>query len=141
MVEIVLNAGMILVDTSAWIQFFRVGQKTVLDLLNQKKAAASDVVLLELIPYIHLQKNEPNKVIRSVQLLEQVDHIFDTMSESDWEHLMKCQSSLLKRGVNGVTIPDLMIAYRCQRLNIPLFTLDKLLKKAAGFLGVVVYQA
>ncbi|MEJ2694592.1 MAG: PIN domain-containing protein [Candidatus Thiodiazotropha sp.] len=94
----------VLVDTSIWVDYFRDGDNSKdLDcLIDENLIVTNDIILAELIPYLKIKKQ--TKVI---SLLHEINKIPLAIQ---WEALIEYQVKCLKSGVNGVGVPDLVIA-------------------------------
>ena len=115
-----------LVDTSVWIDYFRdVGDCNFIDTLIDKNAiVTNDVILTELIPFIAAKKEALlEALLREIKLYP---------LEIRWEELRSIQGAALKKGINKIGLPDLIIAQNALQNNATLLTGDKhfdLLKK------------
>ena len=108
----------VLVDSSIWIDYFRNGKNEMLDqLIKDDIIVTNDIVLTELIPALELQKQ--NEVITS---LLQIDLI---PLNTDWDLIRRYQLLNLRKGINNVGIPDLLILQQVIESNLTLLTLDK----------------
>lgn len=116
---------MILVDSSVWIDHFRKGNKNLIELLEKEEVCTSEIILLELIPFLQQQKNTSD----IVENLQRIPCTNETISKSDWKSLRKLQEELIQSGHNGIGIPDLIIVYTAIKYELPVFTLDKTLNK------------
>lgn len=109
----------VLVDSSAWIDYFRgIPEAAVVDfLLEEDLVATNDLILAELIP--SLQQRKKRTVIT---LLKQVKRYAITI---DWDDIIHMRITCLRNGINGVGIPDLMIAQNARQNHLSLLTFDK----------------
>ncbi len=109
----------IIVDSSVWIEYFRNGNNyEKLDfLIEENLVATNDLILTELTPFLKLKKQH-----KLVQLLKDINncHI-----QIQWDELMDFQYKCLKKGLNGVGIPDLIIAQNAIQNNCKIYSLDK----------------
>lgn len=117
----------VLVDTSIWVEYFRAGNDaTKLDILiDENLVVTNDLILAELIPYLKIRKQR-----EVVDLLNNVDKL---NLEIKWDEIIDYQVKCLKAGVNGIGIPDLIIAQNAKQNDCEIFSLDnhfKLMKKA-----------
>ena len=108
----------VLVDTSVWIEYFR-GSSNVeqLDfLIEENLILTNDLILAELIPFLKL-KNQ-RKVIKILKNIKNMKlHI-------NWEDIITIQYNCLKSGINGIGLPDLIIAQNVFQNKCKLYTLD-----------------
>lgn len=113
----------ILVDSSVWIDFFRSGKNSsILDfLIDENLIATNDLILTELVPTLLLKKQK-----KIVQLLNKIEKIPLTIN---WEDLIHTQERCLGKGINGIGIPDLIIAQNALQNNLILFSLDEHFKE------------
>jgi len=98
----------ILVDTSVWLEFFRVKDspygETLDRLLEEERVCTTNLIKAEIIPGARTPK----------QFRELKDY-FDALPlarepASLWEEITEVQFRLNRRGINGISIPDLIIA-------------------------------
>jgi predicted nucleic acid-binding protein len=120
----------VLVDTSVWIDYFRGGGNSdKLDyLIDENILTINDLILAELIPFLR-QKNQR----KLVALLGSVKNI---ALHIDWSQIIEYQYACLKAGINGIGIPDLIIAQNAIQNHCELYSLDRhfiLMKKHLKF--------
>ncbi|MBC8413984.1 MAG: PIN domain-containing protein [Nitrospira sp.] len=119
----------VLVDTSIWIDYFRNGDNHHrLDvLIDENIVATNDLILAELIPFLKVRKQ--NKVI---ELLKSVNNL---QLKINWNELIEYQVKCLKKGINGVGIPDLIIAQNAKQHDCEIYSTDnhfKLMSKVVN---------
>jgi len=119
----------VLTDTSVWIDYFRAGLLShVLDpLLSENQVLTNDLILAKLLPYLEVRRQ--NSLIT---LLQQVERL---PLEIDWKEIIHLQVRCLKKGFNGLGIPDLIIAQNAMQHSVPVLSRDKhfqMLKEAVG---------
>jgi len=109
----------VLVDTSVWIDYFRgAGSATVVDrLIEENLVATNDLILAELIPPLHLRRER-----KLVALLREIRRHPVSI---DWDDIIRMQISCLRQGVNGIGIPDLIIAQNAIQNRLELLAHDK----------------
>ena len=108
----------VLVDTSIWVDYFRNGdQEHKLDyLIDENIVATNDLILAELIPFLKIRKQKKViELLRSIKNLE---------LQINWEEIIEYQVKCLKKGVNGVGIPDLIIAQNAKQHACEIYSLD-----------------
>lgn len=111
----------VLVDSSAWISFFRGTEgeedvaKAVDYLLSGDECATNEVIKTEIMPMMTL-RNEDASLLEALRCSELI---------VDWSAVRELQVKCLRAGINKVGIGDLIIALDAVRLKRPLFTLDK----------------
>lgn len=109
----------ILVDTSIWIDYFKSGKNSAkLDgLLEGNTIAINDIILAELIPFLILKKQD-----RIIELLRNITLL---PLDIDWTEIIQWQTRCLHSGINGVGIPDLLIAQNAKQQGSQIYSLDK----------------
>lgn len=124
----------ILVDSSIWIDYFRnTGRAEALDpLIEENLVVVNDLILAELIPPLNIQKR--NKVIALLcEIKRQAISI-------DWDEIIRFQTLCLANGINGVGIPDLIIAQNALQGRLPLMTNDKHLLLLSKRIDLKIYD-
>ncbi len=109
----------VLVDTSVWIEYFRTGKNAEkLDLLiDENIIVINDLILAELIPpLIARNRQDVIKLLTSIHKLELM---------INWNQIIEFQSKCLKKGLNGIGIPDLIIAQNAKQNHCSIYTNDK----------------
>ena len=108
----------ILVDTSVWIEYFRHGKNLErLDfIIDENLVVTNDLILAELVPFLKIRKQ--NKII---SLLHNINKLPININ---WEQIIEFQYKCLKNGLNGVGIPDLIIAQNAKQNGCEVYTLD-----------------
>ncbi len=108
----------VLVDTSIWIDYFRKGNDfEKLDfLIDENLVVINDLILTELIPFLKV-KNQ-RKVIKLLYNINKLELIIN------WEQIVEYQYKCLKSGINGVGIPDLIIAQNAKQNHCEIYSLD-----------------
>jgi predicted nucleic acid-binding protein len=109
----------VLVDTSVWIDYFRGGTNSQdLDLLiDENLLVTNDLILTELIPYL--------KIKRQTKVIALLNEIKKLPLDIQWIEIIDYQVKCLKRGANGIGIPDLIIAQNAKQQNCKVYSLDK----------------
>ena len=108
----------VLVDSSVWIDYFKTRTRgNRLDgLIDENLVATNDLILTELVPYLKLRNQ-----LRIVELLNTIEKIELTIH---WDQLIEWQYRCLKHGLNGIGIPDLIIAQNTVQNRCLLFSMD-----------------
>jgi predicted nucleic acid-binding protein len=127
---------MILVDTSAWIDHLRNTNQHLSKLMHEKLALVSSIVLLELLPFIRQKENGALGELFFLML----PRLEKNFSDHDISELISWQKLLIAEGINGVSIPDLMIIQIAKTHQVPIFTLDNQFQKASKVLQFQLYQ-
>lgn len=112
----------ILVDTSVWLEFFRTRDSPYAEVLDQlleaEQVCTTDLIKAEIIPGARTPKQfrELKEYFNALPLA--------TEPASLWEEIMEVQFRLKRRGINGISIPDLMIAVVANANGKIIFTQD-----------------
>jgi len=108
----------VLVDTSVWIYYFRGGNDSGhLDfLIDENLLVTNDLILAELIPYLRIQNQK--KIINLIYNINQL------VLSVNWNQIIDYQYKCLKNGLNGVGIPDLLIAQNAKQNSCEIYSLD-----------------
>jgi hypothetical protein len=120
----------VLVDTSVWVDYFRAGKDSgKLDfLIDENLIAINDLILAEIVPFLEIRNQK--------KLLRLLRHIYKLPLNIDWDQLIEFQLKCLRNGVNGIGIPDLMVAQNAKQNLCEIYSLDnhfKLMKDIVGF--------
>lgn len=112
----------ILVDTSVWLEFFRVEASPYAQALDQileeGRVCTTNLIKAEIIPGARTPKQ-----------FRELKEYFDALPLATepallWEEIMEVQFRLKRRGINGISIPDLMIAVVANANGKVIFTKD-----------------
>lgn len=108
----------VLVDSSVWIDYFRAGRhaKELEALLDDNRVVTNDLVLAELVPSLHLK--------RQTQLIELLRELEREPLIPDWDEIVRLQFTCLRHGINGVGIPDLLVAQHAMQYGLQLMARD-----------------
>lgn len=109
----------VLVDSSVWIDYFKSGiNSSSLDfLIDENLIVINDIILAELVPFLKV-KNQ----IKIIDLLEAINKL---PLKIEWEEIIQFQANCLQVGINGVGIPDLLIAQNAKQNQCQIYSLDK----------------
>ena len=109
----------VLVDTSIWIDYFRGGQNSeALDLLiDENQLVTNELILAELIPFLKVRNQ--TKVVNLLKTIKSVP------LQINWTEIIEYQVGCLKNDVNGMGIPDLIIAQNAKSHDLAVYALDK----------------
>ena len=109
---------MVLVDTSVWIEYFRIGNNSEkLDfLIDENLLVTNDLILAELIPYLKVQNKS-----KIINLLFNISKLNLSIN---WNQIIDYQYKCLKNGLNGVGIPDLIIVQNAKQNHCEIYSLD-----------------
>jgi hypothetical protein len=108
----------VLVDTSVWVEYFRHGKNLEkLDfIIDENIVVTNDLILAELVPFLKVQ-NQNN-------IISLLFNIKKLQIDINWEQIIEFQYMCLKSGLNGVGIPDLIIAQNAKQNDCEIYTLD-----------------
>ncbi|MBU0991596.1 MAG: PIN domain-containing protein [Proteobacteria bacterium] len=108
----------VLIDTSIWIDYFRGGNGSKLMdyLIDENLLVTNDLILTELIPFLKV-RNET----RVINLLHDINKLNLSIN---WNEITDYQYKCLKNGLNGIGIPDLLIAQNAKQNGCKIYTMD-----------------
>ena len=124
----------VLIDSSIWIDYFRGGghSQAVDRLLKDNALVINDLILAELTPSLRLK--------RQLTLIKLLKTIYRLPLSIDWDDLTKMQTTCLRRGINRVGIPDLIIAQNAIHNDAALYTMDKHFKLLSQYFPLVLFH-
>ena len=108
----------VIVDTSIWIDYFKGGSKSgKLDyLINENIGVVNDLILAELIPFLKIKKQRT--VINLLNSIRKLD------MNINWDQIIEYQHRCLKKGFNGIGLPDLIIVQNAIQNRCEIYSLD-----------------
>jgi predicted nucleic acid-binding protein len=108
----------VLVDTSIWVDYFRSGSNSEqLDfLIDENLVVTNDLILAELIPFLRIHHQQ--KIIVLLRNIQRLD------LRINWDQIIEYQYKCLKNGLNGIGIPDLIIAQNAKQNDSEIYSLD-----------------
>ena len=108
----------VIVDTSIWIDYFSTGNNSEkLDFfIDENLIVINDLILAELVPY--LRGCNQRKIVNLLY------HIGKLELSINWDQIIEFQFKCLKSGVNGIGIPDLIIAQNAKQHHCEIYSLD-----------------
>ena len=108
----------VLVDTSIWIEYFRSGNNSEkLDfLIDENLIVINDLILAELVPYLKVRNQR--KIVKLLYNIEKLE------LSIDWGQIIEFQFKCLKNGLNGIGIPDLIVAQNAKQNRCEIYSLD-----------------
>jgi predicted nucleic acid-binding protein len=109
----------VLIDTSVWIEYFKTGNNSEkLDfLIDENLIVTNDLILAELVPALRVRNQRKIiKLLHNINKLELSIH---------WDQIIEFQCKCLKNGINGIGIPDLIIAQNAKQNHCKIYTLDR----------------
>jgi hypothetical protein len=109
----------VLVDTSIWIEYFRIGNNfEKLDfLIDENLIVINDLILAELVPSLRIRNHR--KIIKLLNNINNLD------LSINWNQIVEFQFKCLKNGLNEIGIPDLIIAQNAKQNHCDIYTLDR----------------
>ena len=115
------DSDKVLVDTSAWIEFFRKKapyHKAIIELIDSRRICCTGIVLAELIQGAKSQKE--------LDVLKEFLYVFDFLHDSTemWKKAGEL-SFLLRQKGETVGLADCYISVVASSNNVKLLTLDK----------------
>ena len=121
-------------DTSVWVEYFRNGNNSEqLDfLIDENLVATNDLILAELIPFLKIRKQRT--------IIKLLYHINNFGIAIKWEKLIDYQYKCLKNGINGIGIPDLIIAQNAKQNNCALYSLDKHFNALKNIMNIKLFE-
>ncbi|MFN2365665.1 MAG: PIN domain-containing protein [Desulfurivibrionaceae bacterium] len=125
----------VLIDTSVWVEYFRNGNNFFdqLDfLLDENLVVTNDLILAELVPFLKIRNQR--KLIVLLQKISRLEIVVN------WEQLIAWQYKLLKNGINGLGIPDLIIAQNAKQNHCTIYSLDSHFKLMEDIVGIQLFD-
>jgi predicted nucleic acid-binding protein len=108
----------VLVDTSVWVNYFR-GKSDAdrLDfLIDENLIVINDLILAKLVPFLEIRKQR-----KPIHLLRHIDKL---PLNIDWALIIASQIGCLKSGINGIGLPDLILAQNAKQNDCQIFSMD-----------------
>ena len=123
----------VLVDTSIWVEYFRTGDNSEkLDfLIDENLIVTNDLILAELIPFLKIQNQR-----KLINLLLNINR-FDL--SVNWNQIIEYQYKCLKNGLNGIGIPDLIIAQNAKQNHCEIYSSDNHFRLMKDILNLQVH--
>jgi predicted nucleic acid-binding protein len=124
----------ILIETSAWIEYFRGNEKySFIDLLlDQNRVCTNDVILSELLPSITHKKE--------LGLAELLTTLYTFPLTIDWNEIRAFQLMNFKNGNNNIGISDIIIAQNSIQNNLEILTEDKHFRLMSSYLPLTFFD-
>lgn len=126
----------VLVDTSAWIEFFKKKEPIygcVSSLMEEKKVCCLGIVLAELL--------QGGKSEKELAVLREFVHVFNFLDDTlaSWQKAGELSNLLLRKG-KTVGLSDCYIAVTAQTQKAAILTLDKHFEIIKSFLSITLYE-
>jgi predicted nucleic acid-binding protein len=124
-----------LVDTSAWIEYFKGNRKYsfLKELIYANTICTNDIILTELLP---LMIHRKEKI-----LSELMNRIRKYLLLPDWQEIRSIQVLNLKHGNNHIGISDIIIVQNCTQNQLKLITNDKHFEAMSKYIPLEIYSA
>lgn len=108
----------VLVDTSIWVEYLRSGNfcEKIDYIIDENLIVTNDLILAELIPFLKIRNQR--KLISLLRIVTRLELVIN------WSQIIEYQYKLLKNGINGVGIPDLIIAQNAIQNHCEIFSQD-----------------
>jgi hypothetical protein len=126
----------ILVDTSAWIEFFRKKEpwySAISGLMDDKRICCSGIILAELI--------QGAKSEKELGVLRDFRHVFEFLDESVdlWQAAGELSNTLQRKG-KSVGLSDCYLAVSAKTHKVKILTLDKHFDIIKGAVSIGLYE-
>ena len=118
----------VLVDTSIWLEYFRTGNNSEkLDfLIDENLIVINDLILAELVPALRVRNQR-----KIVKLLYNINKLELSIN---WDQIIEFQFKCLKNGLNGIGIPDLIVAQNAKQNHCEIYSLGSHFKLVKNIL-------
>ncbi len=122
----------VLVDTSVWIEYFRNRDSLErLDfIIDENLVVINELILAELIPFL--------KISKQGKIIELLNNINKLQLNINWDEIIDFQVRCLKKGINGVGIPDLIIAQNAKQNDCEIYSTDKHFKLLKSIISIKI---
>ena len=123
----------VIVDTSVWVEYFRKGNDfgKVDYLIDENIVVINELILTELTPFLLLRNH-----LKLINLLKNINR---KPISINWDNLVEIQYQCLKKRINGVGIPDLIISQNAIQNNCKIYSLDKHFHEMSKFLDFDIF--
>jgi hypothetical protein len=126
----------ILVDTSAWIEFFRKKEpwySAISGLIDDKRVSCSGIILAELI--------QGAKSEKEMEVLRDFRHVFEFLGESLdlWQAAGELSNTLQRKG-KSVGLSDCYLAAAAKAHKVKIMTIDKHFDVIKSAAGIALYE-
>ena len=123
-----------LVDSSAWIEYFRGNPKYLFleGLISINAICVNEVILTELLPSI-IHRNEHH-------LATLLNYIKRYALSIDWQEIRDIQLLNIKHGNNHIGISDIIIAQNCIQNGLKIITNDRHFEAMAGYTPLEIFK-
>ena len=120
----------VLVDTSIWIEYFRSGNHLErLDfLIDENLIVINDLILAELVPSLKIHNQ--GKIVKLLYNINKLELFIN------WVQIIEFQFKCLKNGLNGIGIPDLILAQNAKQNRCDIYSFDNHFNLMKDILGL-----
>lgn len=98
--------------------------------IDEDLIVVNDLILAEPIPFLKVRNR--NEIIRRLMNIDMLK------LSIDWDEIIECQASCLKSGLNGIGIPDLIVAQNAKQNQCEIYSLDRHFTMMKNVLGLEV---
>lgn len=119
----------ILVDTSLWVDYFRGERRSekLAVLIDENLVVTNDLILAELVPFLRIRG-----LSKLIALLYAVSRLEISI---DWDQIVEFRCRCLGNGLNGIGIPDLIIAQNAIQHRCGILTSDGYFARTKDIIG------
>ncbi|MBI5676834.1 MAG: PIN domain-containing protein [Nitrospirae bacterium] len=112
------------------MEYFRNGNSLErLDfIIDENLVVTNDLILAELIPFLKIRKQK--------NIIELLNDINKLQLHVKWDEIIDYQVQCLKKGANGVSIPDLIIAQNAKQNDCEIYSTDKHFKLLKSIMDI-----
>jgi len=123
-----------LVDSSAWIEYFRGNPKFLFleGLISINAICINEIILTELLPSI-IHRNEH-------KLADLLNYVKRYILDIDWGGIRDIQLLNFKHGNNNIGISDIIIAQNCIQNELKIITNDDHFGAMAGYTPLEIFK-
>ncbi len=122
----------VLVDTSVWVEYFRNGDspEKIDFFIDENIVVTNELILAELTPFLKIRNQR-----KLIKLLHNINKLPININ---WSELVGYQYKCLKKGLNGVGIPDLIIAQNAKQNHCEIYSLDNHFKMLKNIINIKI---
>ena len=120
----------VLVDTSIWVAYFRSRNNSEkLDfLIDENLIVINDLILSELVPSLKIRNQR--KIVNLLYNIKKLE------LSINWDQIIEFQFKCLKNGLNGIGIPDLLVAQNAKQNRCDIYSSDNHFRLMKDILGL-----
>ena len=124
----------VLVDTSIWIEYFRSGNNSEkLDfLIDENLIVINDLILAELVPSLKVRNQR--KIVNLLYNIRKLE------LSINWDQIIEFQFKCLKNGLNGIGLPDLIVAQNAKQNRCEIYSLDNHFSLMKDIFGLQLFD-